>query len=156
MGCDIHSWAEKKTATGYEAVSGTFTDGPCPFDWRSYGMFAFLSGLRNYSQVTPISEPRGFPDDLSDDGDRDAADMYGHSPSWLSVSELVGFDYEQQFEDRRITVQTEPNIYNGSGTAEPGGGFLTTYRTFLGAAFFADLKTLQDIGADRVVFWFDN
>ena len=33
---------------------------------------------------------------------------------------------------------------------------MTTYREFLGEAFFDDLARLVAAGADRVVFWFDN
>jgi hypothetical protein len=33
---------------------------------------------------------------------------------------------------------------------------MTTYRAFLGEAFFADLAELQRIGAERIVFGFDN
>ena len=49
-----------------EKVNGVWQ--PCntvPFDWRSYGMYGFLAGVRNYSAVQPISEPRGFPEDAN-------------------------------------------------------------------------------------------
>ncbi len=32
----------------------------------------------------------------------------------------------------------------------------TTYREFLGEKFFEHLANLEEAGADRVVFWFDN
>ena len=159
MGCDIHIWAERKTSYGHKAVTDTkFTDGPAPFDWRSYGMFGFLAGVRNYSDVPPISEPRGFPDDMSPEAvdELDAWDTDAHTPSWLTVEELAAFDYDQPVEDRRITVQVAPNAWNGAGTAEPGGGKMTTWREFLGKAFMDDLEKLKASGADRIVFWFDN
>ena len=55
MGCDIHSYAERKTSKGYEII-----DGLHPLDWRSYGLFGFLAGVRNYSAVTPIVPRRGY------------------------------------------------------------------------------------------------
>jgi len=153
MGCDIHSHAEKKTEAGYEKISELE-----PFDWRSYGMFGFLANVRNYSDVPPISERRGVPADMSAEvaKDYEGWDTDAHSASWLSVAELAAFDYDAKMEDRRVTRQTGPNSWNGGATAEPGGGKEMTFREFLGDGFFADIKKLQDVGADRIVFWFDN
>jgi hypothetical protein len=79
-----------------------------------------------------------------------------HSCGWLSLQELTDFDYDQEMEDRRVTIQTGPNSWFGGHTAEPGGGKKMSYRQFLGEAFFADLKDLQDAGAERVIFGFDS
>lgn len=159
MGCDIHIWAERKTDEGYETIKGVqFAEGAAPFDWRSYGMYGFLADVRNYSGVPPIADRRGFPDDASGiiTGDYDDWSGDAHSASWLTVAELAAFDYEQPVEDRRVSVQLSANMWSGAGTADPGAGEMMTWRDFLGDQFFADLKTLKDCGADRVVFWFDN
>jgi hypothetical protein len=150
MGCDIHSRAERRVNGKWEIIS----PGWQPFDWRSYGMFGFLANVRNYSAVPSISEPRGLPDDIADDGD----DNYlgDHSFSWLSVAELLAFDYDQQVEDRRVTRQLTANMWSGAETADQGQGRLTTWRDFLGHDFFADLAKLQDLGAERIVFGFDS
>lgn len=80
MGCDIHSYAERRNKqTGkWEQVFNHFSlddfdkdyykkeKGDHPFDWRSYPMFAFLAGVRNYDHCEPISEPRGIPKDISE------------------------------------------------------------------------------------------
>jgi hypothetical protein len=157
MGCDIHPYAERKTAGRYELIhDATFKSGHSPFDWREYGMFGFLADVRNYSGVPPISQPRGIPANVSG-GVADEIEMYeGHSASWLSVAELLAVDYDQTIEDLRVTVQVWHNAWDGGSTAAPGGGKVTTYRKFLGERFFSDLKILSDIGADRVVFWFDS
>lgn len=160
MGCDIHIWAERKTANGFETVKGVeFSEGAsAPFYWRAYGMYGFLADVRNYSDVPPIAECRGFPDDASGivSGNYRDWDLDAHSPSWLSVAELAAFDYDRPIEDRRVGRQLAPNLYSGACTAEPGEGRMTTYREFLGDAYFEDLEKLKSCGATRVVFWFDN
>jgi hypothetical protein len=152
MGCDIHPYAERKEGNQWVPVTINI------FDCRNYGLFGFLAGVRNYSEVPPISAPRGLPPDVSFDT-RDAYerwDLDAHSASWLSVTELVAFDYNQTMEDRRVTIQTGPHSWNGGATAEPGGGKIMTFREFLGEAFFADLEQLKMAKAERVIFWFDS
>ena len=158
MGCDIHITAEIATANGYEPIRNiAFAEGSAPFDWRSYGMFGFLADVRNYSAVTPIAEPRGLPNDLSAEI-RDEYEGWGsdaHTASWISISELTAFDFNQKMEDRRVTQQTSDRTWDGGCTAKQGDGATTTYKDFLGQSFINDLKKLQECGADRVVFWFD-
>lgn len=153
MGCDIHAYAERKAENGqFEVVD------VAPFEWRNYGVFGWLADARNYSAVTPISKPRGIPDDISAPVRESYAgwDTDAHSASWLSIAELLAVDYEQAVENRRCTVQTGPNSYNGGATCEPGRGDIYTLREFLGQSFFDDLYEMQSSGVDRVVFWFDN
>lgn len=154
MGCDIHSHAERKNADGkWEKVPDLQ-----PFASRNYGTFGFLADVRNYSDLTPISQPRGVPQDVSLEvsEDYEAWGSDAHSASWLSVEELAAFDYEAQCEDRRVTRQVGPNAWNGGCTCNPGEGKQQTYREFLERWFFEDLQKLQAAGAERVVFWFDN
>ena len=148
MGCDIHTYAEKKTETRYEYISGLV-----PFDYRSYGTFGFLADVRNYSDVTPISACRGVPADASKEviAEQNQWDCDGHSHSWLSVDELASFDYDQIMEDRRVMRNN-----NGGCTCEHGNGKSMTYREFLGDSFFEDIQALKAHGADRIIFWFDN
>lgn len=171
MGCDIHSvaidangnvieggkWADGKTAN--PDCEYTHGEGE-PFGWRIYGVFAFLAGVRNYSGIAPISEPRGLPADLKpdarDDYWHDDCWLGDHSFSWLSVAELVEFDYDAMMEDRRVAGRLASGMISGACTAEPGHGKRMTWREFLGPDFFHDLAELQRIGADRVVFGFDS
>lgn len=124
---------------------------------RNYGVFAFLAGVRNYGAIVPISKPRGLPKDVSswveEEADRWASD--GHSRSWLSIDELLNFDYEQMTEDRRCT-RMKNGVLNGGCTCDPGEGEKMTYREYLGESFFEDLAELKKEGVDRIVFWFDN
>ena len=148
MGCDIHIYTERRSAEGYERVKDArFSEGPDPFDWRAYGMFGFLAGVRNYSDITPIAEPRGVPGDMSSEtaGEYEMWSGGSHSASWLAVSELVAFDYDRMVEDRRVTVRRPSGVMDGGATARPGGGQEMTYREFLGPAFFKDLKVLLGV-----------
>ena len=152
MGCDIHCYAERRSGKKWQKVKCDALGN------RSYGTFGFLADVRNYSDIPPIAERRGFPADASS-GVRGSYEGWGgdaHSPSWLTLDELSSFDYDQPVEDRRVTRQLGPNFFSGGCTAEPGGGHMTTFRAFLGEWFFKDLQKLRDAGADRIVFWFDN
>lgn len=174
MGCDIHSFAEIRNCqtNKWEKVENHFsldqfgkkfyktdkTDHP--FNWRSYSMFAFLADVRNYDHCEPLSKPKGLPDDISDK----VKDEYGegwdyHSASFLSVKELLDFNYDKTFWNRRVTKQTAPNSWNGASLAEEGEGKVLTYRENLGELFFVHLNELKELGKPedvRIVFWFDN
>jgi hypothetical protein len=137
MGCDIHSRAERKVDGKWEIINPGYE----PFGWRDYRVFAFLAGVRNTFDIPPLSPPRGLPDDIADDGD----DNYlgDHSFSWLAVQELLDFDYDQPAEIGPESCHSKPDWF-------------TTWRELFGKRFFVDLKTLELIGAERIVFGFDN
>lgn len=175
MGGDIHSFAEVKNAqTGkWEKVGEVFPldeydrkacnkeFGDSPFDWRSYSMYGFLAGVRNYSHCEPLSEPKGLPDDLSPEVAKEAEEWAGdgHSHSWLTLKELLAFDYDKTFRDKRVTKQVAPDFWNDAALAEEGEGAHVTYRERLGEPFFRALEVLKTLGEPenvRVVFWFDN
>jgi hypothetical protein len=86
-----------------------------------------------------------------------------HSHSFLTLKELLDFDYSQKFENRRTSKTTLSSnggsVTDGAALANDGEGKITSYRDFLGAGFFQDLAQLQIMGAPdevRIVFWFDN
>jgi hypothetical protein len=148
MGTDITCRAERRDKGG----NWITIDGLSPFNWRSYGIFGFLADVRNHSAVPPIAPQRGLPDDV-DPATRDYYEDWengNHGASWLTLRELLVFDYDQEFEDRRM-------IRNGDGgvTCDPGEGKRVTYREFLGDAYFDDIEELKAAGAERIVFWFD-
>jgi len=158
MSCDIHILYQKKTPDGWISVSppaaGEYSDGP--FTNRCYAIFAFLADVRNYSAITPISAPRGLPDDLNDDSFKQDSEDYGHTPSWLTVAELLTYNYDQEVEDRRVGKQVAPNIYDGAWQCPPGEGKKLSLAAYLGLLFFKDLLTIHRAGIDRIVFCFDN
>lgn len=160
MGCDIHSFVEVRPDDRWVRSDAQFQHYPdyasdAPFFHRSYSYFGFLADVRNYSHSPVIADPRGLPDDstLSPD-DVDYALDAGHSHSWLMLAELLAYDYDQVFWDRRVTRDG-----NGAALAEEGEGEHLTLRAFLGEWFFETLAALGKLGAPedvRIVFWFDS
>jgi hypothetical protein len=167
MGCDIHcrvqvfengTWKTVRVPI-FPPTNPKFDEGPEgywnqpttePFNWRHYGMFGFLADVRNYSHVPPIAECRGLPPDMG------MEDYLGdHSFSWINLEELLRFNYEQTFEDRRNSPDG-----NGAADAGIGNGKITTFREFLGPIFFRDLAIMRCLKEDyrdvRVVFGFDS
>jgi hypothetical protein len=76
-----------------------------------------------------------------------------HSASWLTVAELQAADYDQLIEDRRCNRRMPAGYTSGSQTGE---GVTQALREFLGREYFEELEKLAQVGAERVVFWFDN
>lgn len=148
MGCDIHATAEVRTGDGWRASDWLV------FDGRNYGIFGFLADVRNYSHSPVIAEPRGMPDDVTPEVRGGGEWTDAHSHSWLTLAELLAYDYEQVFWDRRITRDG-----NGAALAEEGEGEHLPLREFLGAWFFSELDRLAALGPPedvRIVFWFNS
>lgn len=147
MGCDIHCFVEKhnKETNKWEETKGNFSYFgqedweldyiDTPFYWRDYTMFAIFANVRNGGKVKPISFPKGLPKDVSDkvknirqgmiDADTDV-----HSSSYLTIDELIAFDYD------RAGVREELDIM-----------------------YFKHLEEIKELGSPkevRIVFWFDN
>lgn len=177
MGCDIHSFVEvKKDGKWIKDDAEQF---PCyksldsePFGTRCYSMFGFLADVRNYSNCPVIHKPKGLPIDsdylneyVNPDDDKycrplrdELYDCGYHSHSYLSVAELLAFDYDQKFEDLRCE-ETIGNVTNCAAIAKPGNGEITTVREFLKSSYFFEhleiLKTLGHPDNVRVVFYFN-
>lgn len=161
MGSDIYSAVEVRVGSQWRHVTDkifppTWSGGrdSCePFDWRNYGMFGFFGneGL-NYSYVPAIAKTRRLPENLSEAA-RDRLEYMAYA-SWLSLDELLAFDYDRTFEDRRCTKDG-----NGAADAGEGSGKIVTFREFLGPLFFRDLEIMRKLDPDpkniRIVFAFD-
>lgn len=96
MGTDIHAVFQKQLPDGrWEDVESEYSEG------RHYQLFAVLAGVRNGTgfaglvtgdPVTPISEPRGLPEDFEIDDDHHFDKWMGeHSFSWLLGSEILAW-----------------------------------------------------------------
>lgn len=100
----IHFYADDET-TEIDEWNRPLTEHP--YHNRNYDLFAILAGVRNGSGFagsvtgegfTPISPPRGIPDDASAYY-RHKVDEYGvdgHSHSWVTLKELHAFDWHGQ------------------------------------------------------------
>ena len=156
MGCDIHSYAEKKVGDKWEVIPYLIDE--TFLYWRSYRVFGWLAGVRNYFDVTSIAPVRGIPIDASSEV-REKLEEWGldaHTASWISLDEFLAFDYNSPVEDCRVTRQIASGVWSGGKTCPKGQGQVMTWKEFLGGDVIADLQKLQEGGAERIIFWFDN
>lgn len=94
----MDTWADEED--GFLSTAGDFYNG------RNYDLFAILANVRNgrgFAGIktgggfVPISEPRGIPTDASPQVARrsDGYGIDGHSHSWLTLREILEFDWTQ-------------------------------------------------------------
>lgn len=163
MGCDIHTFVEVRAYGKWVPI----VMNPPLWDWRSYGLFGFLADVRNYSKVPPQFANRGWPKDhaewVSDYGFDESEDDYYHSRSWCSLEELLNFNYDATFEDRRCSETAHfpggGSYTDGAALASPGKGQVVTFREFLLSLYFSEIERLKALGKPqdvRVLFAFDN
>jgi hypothetical protein len=119
MGCDIHMIAEKRSRydddkEGWAPLltplfknehyreGESLSDSTCPYsfqpyDDRNYELFSVLANVRNGYQIAPISEPRDYPDNMHQVSKwlLDGYDFVDHSPTWLSLEEVLAYDWSQ-------------------------------------------------------------
>lgn len=92
-----------------------------PFTMRSYDTFAILADVRNGhgfagcitgDRFNPISEPKGYPEDMSDELKSDDTYLlsYEHSASYFTLKELMDYDWEQT--SRTFGVLSEEEYKN--------------------------------------------
>lgn len=146
MGYDIHTFALRKSEDDWYLVRrDALLADPYPDEeflgYRSYGMFAFLSGgvVRNYSKLTTTLQPSHNDKTLALIKSRADTNFFGaHTLGMLTIEQFTQFDYEQTMVDKRNndTVQT--------------------YREFLGCEFFRHLDEMVRKGVTHFLFYFDN
>lgn len=124
MGCDIHLYAERRDENGTWVDANpwevnkyhesdpeheprmTIPYGKGFYSGRNYDLFGILANVRNGRGFAgcdlgrgywPISPPRGLPDDVSPEvlAESELWDDDGHSHSWLTVAELMAYDWTQ-------------------------------------------------------------
>jgi hypothetical protein len=141
MGTDIHFYTERRTATGWESADN-WTPYPYkddeeggPDEWvswddqlytsRNYDVFAILADVRNgrgFAGIdtgdgfVPIAEERGLPDDLSPRL-KTFFDAHGvdHTPSWLTLAELLAYDWTQRTKKRGVVGPSEWAVFREQG-----------------------------------------
>lgn len=145
MGTDITVWGERRGPNGrYVKV-----DVGDALAKRDDVVFAFLADICNDDNVEPIDLPRGLPLDVSSDVSagffrRLELGYLLHSVSWLSLAELIAFDYDAP-PDRRDEAVCPDVEWDWE-----------SWRSYLGKAYFKDLKKLKKSKVDRIIFCFDD
>jgi hypothetical protein len=162
MGCDIFSWAEVYVpkvgewkavvdafpADAFEREYDHLEFVSSPFRRRDYGLFGFLAGVRNYAHCEPLAEPRGLPPGCDVEGgcrvnDVDSLDEF-HSHSWFLLSELLAFDYDRQFWNRRIHRGKD-----GAAVAVEGGGYTSNLSRIPWTSLYGSTRISQALGKTR-------
>jgi len=182
MGCDIHLYVET-----FDPIKGCWVF--CPdveYDWRNYDAFAILADVRNGSGFAgcktgdgfvPISDQKGVPTDMSNEVRSSAEHWrgYGHSFSWLTLEELLAYDWTQTTTKQGMVDKEAAQRFRETGelpnswcgwTNAPGYETIRwpiTYKDAAGAFYTKTLPELQKLADEhggpknvRIVFWFDN
>lgn len=123
MGCDIHLYVERRENgqwvsadkwTEDEWMKEHYPEEARPrvhhddrfYSGRNYDLFAILANVRNGSGfagvitgtgLIPIAMPRGVPEDVSPEYEAEVESWGsdGHSHSWLTVRELLDYNWDQ-------------------------------------------------------------
>ena len=83
---------------------------------RNYGVFAILADMRNDDGWDPISQPRGLPPDLSEEV-KAIWDLDGeHTPSWLTLREILAYDWTKTVNRTRMVSKETAEAYRKDGT----------------------------------------
>ena len=184
MGCDIHMAVERRIGDRWERVlppesardpwlvsqAAKAGDDGWMAKWypkraevtwyggRNYTLFGVLAGVRD-SNVVPIAEPRGLPDDMSpdvvaliEDYDSDDIDLGDHSQTWLLLSEILAYDWDQPYTaDGVVGLREFAERVKNHGEAIPlkfDGGW-APYDGYCGGTFGPGIYTLEAPDAVR-------
>lgn len=149
----------------YQDMYGEYTDSP--FQVQHYGLFAFLADVCNYYAVPSIAGHRGLPEDhksiteiVGYGGYEEQVSRYpyeiteGHSKTWITADELLNFNYDEKFEDRRDHCG-----FSSRDTLPEGKGSMITFRELLGEHYFKELEALKSFSNPnnvRIIFAFES
>ena len=108
MGCDIHLYMEvwNRKTNKWKFVG-------MPNCHRDYPLFACLTGVvRNYINVTPLSEPKGLPGDMTKEvyADYQQCANDNHSETYYHLDDLLNTDYWD--ENREVMLSLDLLDYN--------------------------------------------
>ena len=124
MGCDIHLFVEVEHDGTWNSVDEWETeDGYTSvvyekqyYNGRNYDLFALLANVRNYNNVKPMKCPVGLPDDVSYQV-MQKSESYGsdgHSHSYLTLKELIDFDWDQSIKEAGYMTHKQCDVFNES------------------------------------------
>jgi len=137
--CRMHAFLERFEAGRWEHLPS-----PSVLPW-TYALFSWLGGVRQGAapHVAPLAERRCLPSDMSWPVTLAYATLQesAFAMSWVSVQELLEFDYDAVVTDLR------PAYADTTRTVH--------YHELLGEAYFQQLAKLSREGQGRIVFWFE-
>jgi len=136
MGCDIHIHSEVK-------INGQWHHYSVGNVARNYELFAKMAGVKNCFNITPVSPPKGLPENISlvTKTSRDNTGGDGHHDSWLNIREI-----------NEIEKWQDDNLFKHSLSEDLGDLFGNSFGSFLD--YREDYpEEIEDV---RWVFWFDN
>lgn len=144
--CEVSAyWEERVKELSEKTYKFLYTD-------RNYDLFGMLADVRNGTGFAgcgtgdgfvPISQPRGLPNDVSEyvKGESDEWGGDGHSHSWLTVKDLVDYDWTQKTNKFGYVTSSEyarylrcgaPNSWCG-GVGGPGVAVIANEDMYLRA-----------------------
>lgn len=117
MGCDIHTHVEIKK----ENIWINIEEIPKEFNSRNYTTFSILAGVRSSFNVKPISEPKGIPEDASEEAKASIEEWGedGHSHSYLTLKEIETFDLNEYKKTKVKVVKAFYDAFIGFGGSLP-------------------------------------
>ena len=157
MGCDIHCYIEYKSPNteGWSDFGGRVNPG------RNYDLFGKLAGVRR-SEVTPVVEPRGLPEDIS---------YAASSDAWIYVSSTgsgegcctqeqaerwVGWGARYRDPEKMFISNPDWHTHSWLTTDEYAAAIEGSSEPEY-AAILAAMRSFEENGFQaRIVFWFDN
>lgn len=156
MGTDIHGVLQVKEGDKWVTKGDIY-------DWRNYRLFAALADVRNgtgfagvptHVPIDPISEPRGWPDDLdyeedpdtgwgrSEDRELDGRWLGDHSFSWLSLDEVANWPgWDQQLAECGYVRRAQFDRWDRKGPPPDG---------WSGGIWGRDIKAVDERHLDGV------
>lgn len=152
MGCDIHLYVEKKNIETGKWVNAdewnvsNYDDEYCYvtnpiYDGRNYELFAILADVRNRMNIIPICQRRGMPYDASKEVISENEHWRGdaHSHSWLTLKELMEYDWTQVAAMHGVVDGLEFKRWNKYGRKEGRAP-----KSYCQGAYGANIKNISE------------
>jgi hypothetical protein len=176
MGCDIHPIVEVRKNGKWKQVDYDYNMDLDGLGARNYRLFSVLADVRNSYNITPISSPRGLPEDFVHEHrynhsvGYDTNSLGDHSFSWLTLKEILDYSWDKIVPQKKFVTkefyktwdgQTPPHTTFFSHTDGIEVEWNESVRDLVGKYFWdnviPDLQKLANNPEDiRIVFGFDN
>ena len=206
MGCDIHVFVESRARrddddgtwynrdhftinygyeVGREFELGAMYEQVPIYNNRNYDLFALLAGVRSSSNIVPIDEPRGIPDDVCEfiQSEFDKWHDDAHTPSFFTLAELKEASFKHKGTEQSWFISPEdaaaldergiiPTEYYYASCDEPRvrrswvdmqnpfdeliKGLERRMSEVFWCTHYSSTERIKYESKIRIVFWFDN